>query len=144
MVSQKQLRNIIAGPDSGIVAFTATESRAKDGFVPSEEDVARWFDSVRREMARIESSMTNPATLSMAVVRTETERGCDLSVDSKGFDYVVRRSKHPDTPESERRELRKVITYCNLIESVEAATRYATKGDWVRFNKVMNTKGVRA
>lgn len=143
MVSQKQLRNIIAGPDSGIVAFTATESRAKDGFVPSEEDVKGWFASVKGEMARIEASMDNPASLAMAVVWTCTEGNSDVSVDSKGFDYVVRRSKHPDTSESERRELRKVIDYCNLISAVDSATRYAQKGDWVKLNKVMNSKGGR-
>ena len=145
MVSKKQLRNIIAGPEEGIEEFVEIESKARRGFEPSQRDIERWVESVESEMDRIHGSMVNPAMLRMALDFTETEDGGRIvAVRPSGLDYVLTRSKHPETPEGERSELKRVICYCGLVEAVEAAARCIEKGDWVRLNRIMASKGVRA
>lgn len=146
MVSLKQMRRMANATDDELEAIMASQNRAAEGFAPPNHIVTQWFQETNDEIGRVIDKMDYPEMVSLVLYIDNDTPGLDgLKLNHRGFDYVNARLKHPDTPESERNDLRRVRRVYQLVSAVLEARDAIDSGDSKRLNRIISRRaGVRA
>lgn len=143
MTTLKQIRRIANSRDGDQAGFFYDGPRHV--FMPDYGDLRRYADRVNSELQRIVGTMRYPHMLHMALDLNHDDDGSIVVIPrQEGYEYVVARIRHPETTESERSDLRKVVSVYRLAEDQRQLEIALDKGDYRRVNRILGGKGVRA
>ncbi len=145
MTTMKEMRNFVASEDSECIIPESFYDRTNKRFIPGFEAVHRYIEGVNTQFRNILDSMRHPEMIRMALDVSKID-GEDVAVPvPSGYEYVCARYKHPDTPQTERNDLRKVIAAYKIADGYVQLQRALDKGDLARINRILNgQKGARA
>ena len=143
MTTMKQLRKAVNATDDEILDVSIRPSQV--GFCPSEALIHKYVKGLNDAFDRIIKSMRYPEMVRMAVDIENIDGQAVGTANPSGYEYVCKRLKHPDTVQSEKRDLEKVVKAYKLIMEYRSLDQAIESGDINRINRIVgNTRGVRA
>lgn len=140
MTTMKEVRNFASQPCE--LVYHSLYDRVRGEFYPGPDAVERYVAGVNAQVQQIMGTMRYPEMIRMALQVTEEDGEQTIVPVLSGYEYVCARSKHPETTQTERNELKKVMAVYRLADRYSQLMTALDKRDMARINRILNGQRV--